>query len=203
MNFRHNNRCVVVFHCCLICSFPKTGGGLHHWLSDKESTYQARRCVFNPQSGKIPWRRKWQPIPVFLPGKFHGQNGQRSLAGYSPWGLKRAGYDLSDETTTVKTCGASFHTLITTSVPGLGDSQVVLVVKSPPASAGDVKGTGSILGSGRSPGGGSGNPLQDSCLENPMDREAWHATVQGVARSGTCTEVMGSVGGLLLPHCIS
>ena len=104
MNFRHNNRCVVVFHCCLICSFPKTGGGLHHWLSDKESTYQARRCVFNPQSGKIPWRRKWQPIPVFLPGKFHGQNGQRSLAGYSPWGLKRAGYDLSDETTTVKTC---------------------------------------------------------------------------------------------------
>jgi len=35
--------------------------------------------------GKIPWRRKWQPIPVFLPGKLHGQ---RSLAGYSPWGRK-------------------------------------------------------------------------------------------------------------------
>ena len=39
----------------------------------------------NPQVGKIPWRRKWQPTPVFLPGEFHGQ---RSLAGYSPWGHK-------------------------------------------------------------------------------------------------------------------
>ena len=41
--------------------------------------------------GKIPWRRKWQPAPVFLPGKSHGQ---RSLAGYSPWGLKRVEHDL-------------------------------------------------------------------------------------------------------------
>ena len=71
------------------------------------------------------------------------------------------------------------------SVSGLGDSQVVLVVKNLPANAGDIKDTGSILGSGRSPGGGSGNPLQYSCLENPMDREAWHATVHGVTRSGT------------------
>ena len=89
--------------------FPKDMWGIPHWLSDKESTYQPRRCGFNPQSGKIPWRRKWQPIPVFLPGNFHGQNGQRSLASYSPCSLKRVGYDL---TTTVKTCGASFHTLI-------------------------------------------------------------------------------------------
>ena len=96
-----------------------------------------------------------------------------------------------------------FIRLSAISVPGLGDSQVVLVVKNLPADAGDVKDTGSILGSGRSPGGGSGNPLQYSCLENPMDREAWHATVHGVARSGTCAEVMGSVGGLLSPHCIS
>ena len=77
------------------------------------------------------------------------------------------------------------------------------MVKYLPASSGDIRDVGLIPGLGRSPGGGSGNPLQDSCLENPMDREAWHATVQGVARSGTCTEVMGSVGGLLLPHCIS
>ena len=40
-----------------------------------------------PRVGKIPWRRKWQPIPVFLPEKFYGQ---RSLAGYSPWGLKES-----------------------------------------------------------------------------------------------------------------
>ena len=76
-----------------------------------------------------------------------------------------------------------FIRLSAISVPGLGDSQVVLVVKNLPADAGDVKDTGSILGSGRSPGGGSGNPLQYSCLENPMDREAWQATVHGVVKS--------------------
>ena len=51
------------------------------------------------------------------------------------------------------------------------------MVKNPPASAGDAGDTGSIPGSGRSPGGGNGNPLQDSCLRNPMDRGAWWATV--------------------------
>ena len=53
------------------------------------------------------------------------------------------------------------------------------MVKNPPAKAGNV---GSIPGLGRSPGKGNGNPLQYSCLENPMDRRAWRATVQGVAR---------------------
>ena len=46
-----------------------------------------KRCEFNPWVGKMPWRRKWQPTPVFLPGKSHEQ---RSLAGYSPWGLKES-----------------------------------------------------------------------------------------------------------------
>ena len=55
-------------------------------------------------------------------------------------------------------------------------SQVALVVKSPPASAGDVRDAGSIPGSGRSPGGGNGITLQYSCWENPMDRGAWRAT---------------------------
>ena len=59
-------------------------------------------------------------------------------------------------------------------------SQVALVVKYPPANAGDV---GSIPKSGRSPGEGNGNPLQYSCLENPMDRRAWWATVHGVTKS--------------------
>ena len=53
------------------------------------------------------------------------------------------------------------------------------VVKNSPTSAGD---TGSILGSGRSPGEGNGNPLQYPCLGNPMDREAWRATVHAVAK---------------------
>ena len=54
-------------------------------------------------------------------------------------------------------------------------SQVVLVVKNSPANAGDVRDKGSVPGSERSPGGGHGNPLQYSCLENPMDRGAWHS----------------------------
>ena len=60
-----------------------------------------------------------------------------------------------------------------------------LVVKNPPANAGDVRDAGLILGSGRSPGGGRGNPFQDSCLENPMDRGAWGATAQRVTKSQT------------------
>ena len=59
------------------------------------------------------------------------------------------------------------------------------MVKNPPANAGDSRDTGSIPGSGRSPGGENGNPLQYSCLENAMDREAWWAAVHGVAKSWT------------------
>ena len=46
-----------------------------------------RRLAFDPWVGKILWRRKWQPTPVFLPGEFHGQ---RSLVGHSPWGHKES-----------------------------------------------------------------------------------------------------------------
>ena len=59
------------------------------------------------------------------------------------------------------------------------------VVKNPPANAGDTGDAGSILGSGRSPGGENGNPLQYSCLENSMDRGAWRALVDGLAKSWT------------------
>ena len=66
-----------------------------------------------------------------------------------------------------------------------GASKVVLMVENPPANAGDIRDTGLISESGRSPRGGHGNPLQYSCLENPMDRGAWRATVHGVAESDT------------------
>ena len=60
------------------------------WLSGKESACQCRRHRvhrFNPWVRKIPWRKKWQPTPVFLPGESHGL---RSLWGYSPWGHKES-----------------------------------------------------------------------------------------------------------------
>ena len=64
-----------------------------------------------------------------------------------------------------------------------GASQMVLVVKNLPANAGEVRDVGSVSGLGRSPGGGQGYPLQCSCLESPMDRGAWRATVHGVEKS--------------------
>ena len=66
-----------------------------------------------------------------------------------------------------------------------GDFPGGSVIKNPPANAGDARVTGSIPGSGRSPGGGHGNPLQYSCLENPMDRGVWQATVYRVAKTWT------------------
>ena len=64
-------------------------------------------------------------------------------------------------------------------------SHVVLVVKNPPANARDIRDMGSIPRLGRSPEGGYGNPLQYSCLENPMDRGAWWVMIHGVTKSQT------------------
>ena len=61
------------------------------WLSGKESACQCRTHGFEPWVWKIFWRKKWQPTPVFLSGK---SQGQRSLAGYSPWGRRRVRLDL-------------------------------------------------------------------------------------------------------------
>ena len=66
-------------------SIASSPDGFPRWLSVKEAACQCRRhrrCGFSPWVGKIPWKRKWQPTPVFFPGEFHGQ---RSLVGYSPW----------------------------------------------------------------------------------------------------------------------
>ena len=76
---------------------PRVGVGTSPFLDERiELTFasdgksiclQCRRPGFDPWVGKIPWRRKWQPTPVFLPGKSHGQ---KSLAHYSPWGRKES-----------------------------------------------------------------------------------------------------------------
>ena len=68
---------------------------LPRWLSGKESACQFGRHEFDPSVGKIPWRRKWQPAPVLLPGEFHGQV---SLAGCSP-GVTESQTRASDSTT--------------------------------------------------------------------------------------------------------
>ena len=75
--------------------------------------------------------------------------------------------------------GSPFQGLLWVKIQG------ALVVKHPPASAEGTRGVGSIPGSGRSPGGGNGHPLQYSCLENPIDRGAWRTTVHRMTKSWT------------------
>ena len=85
-----------------------------------------------------------------------------------------------------------------------GASQVAPVVENLPASAGNLREVGSIPGSGRSPGEGNGNPLQYSCLENPIERGAWWAAVQGVVKSRTqLSMLMFLMRGLRENSCFS
>ena len=69
------------------------------------------------------------------------------------------------------------------------------MVKNPPANTGDIRDVSLIPGSGSSPGGGHGNPLQYSCLENPMERGAWWATVHRVAELDTTEAIYGFSSG--------
>ena len=84
----------------------RTLPGLPRWLTGKESSCQ-RRCGFNPRIGKIPWRRAWQPTPVFLPGESHGQ---RSLEDYSPWGHKEL--NVTEHSTALSTFAMWFPVFI-------------------------------------------------------------------------------------------
>jgi len=80
---------------------PKQRWGFPGGSSGKESPCQCRRskrCAFGPWVRKIPWSRKWQPAPIFLPEKSHGQ---RRLVGYSPWGLKEL--DITERSSTYTT----------------------------------------------------------------------------------------------------
>ena len=76
--------CIYIHIQACICRLPS-------WLSGKESTCQYRRCGFNPWVMKIPWRRKWQPTQVFLPGEFHRQ---KEPGGLQSMGLQRVRHDL-------------------------------------------------------------------------------------------------------------
>ena len=87
----YNGYCIKWLQTIIVYSKVKCDYGLAWWLSGKEFACQCRTCEFNPWVREILWGRKWQPTPVFLPGKFHGQ---RSLVGFSPWGCKNVGHDL-------------------------------------------------------------------------------------------------------------
>ena len=149
----------------------------------EESTCHCRRCKFNPWVRKIPWRRKWQPTPEFLPGKSHGQ---RNLAGYSPWGHKELDMTeqkdrerfssvylfpslLPPDVNPARECilfAAEMHDQqkevhkVKRGFPGGSDG------KEPTFNAKDRD---SICKLGRHLGEGDGYPLQYSCLENSMD----------------------------------
>ena len=127
---------------------------------------QCRRPGSDPWIGKISWGWEWLPTPVFWPQQFHGQ---RSLAGYTPWGCK--------ESNPAEQLSFSVFT-----------SQEALVVKNLPEKAGDIEDMGLISGLRWPPGEGNGSPLQYFYLENLMDRENWHAIVHSVTQSDT-TEV--------------
>ena len=114
-----------------------------------------KRHGFNSWIREIPWRRVWQPTPVFLPGESHGQMEPGRLQSIKSQRVRQYWSNI-----------AHMHAKNT-----YWASQVVLVVKNLLASTGDVRDMDSIPGLGRSPGGGHGNPLQYSCLENPMDRQ--------------------------------
>ena len=75
---------------------PPLTWGCPHRLVGQESACKAGRLGLTPGSGRFPWRRKWQPIPVFLPAESHGQ---RNLVGYSPSGHKSVRHDLASEHT--------------------------------------------------------------------------------------------------------
>ena len=91
-----------------ICNFLLAMGNIADnpwWLSGKESTCPYRRHGFDPWVMKIPWRRQWQPTPVFLPGEFHRQ---RSLAGHSPWGCKELNETKQQQQWVITTCFFSY-----------------------------------------------------------------------------------------------
>ena len=125
----------------------------------------ARDCRFDPWVGKIPWRRAWQPNPVFLPGESHGQ---RSVVGYSSQ-VAESLIRLKQLSTHTEAVWADLLTYM--GFPG------GLAGKESACNAGDL---GSIYGLGRSSGEGKGYPLQYSGLENSLE-----CIAHGVAKSRT------------------
>ena len=134
--------------------------------------------------GKIPWRREWQPTPVFLPGEFHGR---KSLVGYSLWSRKQS--DVTERLTLYPPLSHSAPVLL----PGESHGRRSLVgcslwghEKSDTTEQLPFHFLLSCIGEG------NGNPLQCSCLENPRDGGAWWAAVYGFVPSRTRLKQLSS-----------
>ena len=95
----------LIFQLYIPLPFLGSAGG----SDGKEPACQYRRSGFHPWVRKIPWRRKWQPTPVLLPGEFHEQ---WSLAGYSPWGHKES--DTTELLTHTHTHTHTKHSVVST-----------------------------------------------------------------------------------------
>ena len=136
-----------------------TSLGFPGGTSGKELACQSRRpkrCRFIPWVEKIPWKRAWQPTPIFLLGESHGQ---RKLAGYSPWGGKEL--DTTKETVRKKKKKKCARMCEITNGEVVGERCYNLISQA---------NTYQLLHI--TAGEGNGTPLQYSCLENPMDRGA-------------------------------
>ena len=121
----------------------------------------------------IRWKRCVEDASFYLLGQ--------SCVRFTPWVQS---LDEFSEQTHSQACPSDVILGNGGELPNVMEAQVALVVKNLPTNIGDVRDSDSIPGSGRSPGRGHGNPLQYSCLENPMDRGAWRAAVHGVTESG-------------------
>ena len=148
------------------------------WLTSEEPACQCRRGEFNHWVRKIPWRRKWQPTPVFLPGKSHGK---RSLVGYSPWGRRVEGNWATEHASR----GDSYYfgtIRILEVYPARWSSLVAQMVQNLPAM--QETWVGSL---------GQEDPLEKSMATHssilawriPMDKGVWWATVHGIAKRQT------------------
>ena len=153
---------------------------------------------FNPWVGKIPWRRKWQSIPVFLPRKSHGQ-APRGAWRATVHGVTKSQTRLR---TVIKHCELHSYSLHLTE-KAMAPHSSTLAWKIPwVEEPGGLQSMGSKesdtterLPFHFSPsciGEGNGNPLQCSCLENPRDGGAWWAAVNGVAQSQTWLKWLSS-----------
>ena len=193
-----------------------TSLGFPGGTSGKELACQSRRpkrCRFIPWVEKIPWKRAWQPTPIFLLGESHGQ---RKPAGYSPWGGKeldttketvrthvwnhkwRSGgremlqFDLSGQylPTPAHHWGRRQWHPTPVLLPGESHGRrslwaIVHGVTKSQTQLSDFTFTFHFHFSLSCIGEGNGNPLQCSCLENPRDGGAWWAAIYGVAQSQT------------------